>query len=271
MWEPELVALGNLVHGVDPSPAMLDRARTAWTRSRRRRRTRRHFSIADRRCDAVVAIWLLHLLDYSEPVIAEVARVLRRGALSITTADKSDASRYADGRTLDDFRAQDALTHLAPPATRHGLTLDGATTFPARTPHHRPDPRSTRYSASAVRAAPLGGQSGLGVQLLEQVVGGQFHGLVAPLGRPVAPTRSARSGGSGRKSPSTNAIPGLGLVAGALGQPEVPGAVLRPAVLVQERVLVVRPGLHLTPVAVQHVLPCLRSDACALLATACRR
>jgi septum formation protein len=125
----ELVARGHLVHGVDLSTAMLKRARI---------RLPGHVAagdaamlpIADRRCDAVVAIWLLHLLDDSEPVIAEVARVLRPDGVFITTTEKSDASRYADGRGPNDSRSQDALSLLVARAARHGLVLDGATTFP---------------------------------------------------------------------------------------------------------------------------------------------
>ena len=94
---------------------------------------------------------------------------------------------------------------------------------------------------------------------------GQFHGLVAPLGRSVD---AGDQGGAvdPAEIAEHEGIAGLGLVAGALGQPEVPGGVLGPAVLVQERVLVVRPGLHLTPVAVQHVLP--RLDQTAAFSTA---
>ncbi|MEI8409106.1 MULTISPECIES: Maf family nucleotide pyrophosphatase [unclassified Kribbella] len=125
----ELVARGNLVHGVDLSTAMLRHARV---------RLPGHVAaadaatlpIADRRCDAVVAIWLLHLLDDSEPIIAEVARVLRPDGVFITTTEKSDASRYADGRAPNESRSQDALSLLVATATRHGLTLDAATTFP---------------------------------------------------------------------------------------------------------------------------------------------
>ena len=112
--------------------------------------TRPTLPIADRRCDAVVAIWLLHLLDDSEPVIAEVARVLRPGGVFITTTEKSDAGRYADGRVPDESRAQDALTHLVAqrrPPRPHPRRRDH---LPRPTPHHRPDPRSTRWSASAV-------------------------------------------------------------------------------------------------------------------------
>jgi septum formation protein len=86
--------------------------------------------IADRRCDAVVAVWLLHLLADSEPVIAEAARVLRTDGVFVTTTEKSDAGRYADGRACDETRSQDSLAHLVAVAARHGLVLDGATTFP---------------------------------------------------------------------------------------------------------------------------------------------
>ncbi|WP_328997131.1 Maf family nucleotide pyrophosphatase [Kribbella sp. NBC_00709] len=124
----ELVALGNLVHGVDVSTAMLEHARV---------RLPGHvlaadattLPVADRRCDAVVAVWLLHLLDDSEPLIAEVARVLRTDGVFVTTTEKTDAGRYADGRTPDETRSQDALTHLVALAARHGLVLDGATSF----------------------------------------------------------------------------------------------------------------------------------------------
>jgi septum formation protein len=125
----ELVARGNLVHGVDVSTAMLRQARIRLP-GHVAAATATELPIADRRCDAVVAIWLLHLLDDSEPVIAEVARVLRPGGVFVTTTDKSDAGRYADGRVPDESRAQDALTLVVAQAARHGLTLDGATTFP---------------------------------------------------------------------------------------------------------------------------------------------
>ena len=49
-------------------------------------------------------------------------------------------------------------------------------------------------------------------------------------------------------------VPGLGLVVGALGEPEVPLGVLLPRVRLQEGVLVVGARLHVAPVAVEHVL-----------------
>ena len=48
------------------------------------------------RVDAVVLIWLLHLLDDAAPVIAETARVLRPGGVFITTVDKDAAALDAD-------------------------------------------------------------------------------------------------------------------------------------------------------------------------------
>ncbi|GAA1608716.1 MULTISPECIES: Maf family nucleotide pyrophosphatase [Kribbella] len=125
----ELVALGNLVHGFDLSTAMLERAKVRLPGHVAAADAAR-LPVADRRCDAVVAVWLLHLLDDSEPVIAEVARVLRTGGVFVTTTEKTDASRYADTRGPNDTRSQDSLAHLTALAARHGLVLDGATTFP---------------------------------------------------------------------------------------------------------------------------------------------
>ncbi|MFI6828193.1 Maf family nucleotide pyrophosphatase [Kribbella sp. NPDC050241] len=125
----ELVALGNLVHGVDLSSAMLRRARVRLP-GHVAAADAAKLPIADRRCDAVVAVWFLHLLEDSDAVLAEVARVLRPDGVFVTTTDKSDAGRYADGRGLNDTRAQDAITHLVARAAHHGLALDGATTFP---------------------------------------------------------------------------------------------------------------------------------------------
>jgi septum formation protein len=124
----ELVALGHLVHGVDLSEAMLRRASIRLPGHVAAADAAR-LPVADRRCDAVAAVWLLHLLADSEPVIAEVARILRPGGVFVTTTEKSDASRYADTRGPNDTRSQDALSHLVATAASHGLLLDGATTF----------------------------------------------------------------------------------------------------------------------------------------------
>jgi len=42
--------------------------------------------------DAIVLIWLLHLLTDAEPVLAEAARVLRPGGVLISTVDKNQAA-----------------------------------------------------------------------------------------------------------------------------------------------------------------------------------
>src|SRR5207247_10497839 len=100
----ELVARGHLVHGVDLSTAMLRHASIRLP-GHVAAADAAKLPIADRRCDAVVAVWLLHLIDDSEPVIAEVARVLRPDGVFITTTDQSDASRSAHGRGPSDSRA----------------------------------------------------------------------------------------------------------------------------------------------------------------------
>ncbi|WTL15371.1 class I SAM-dependent methyltransferase [Kribbella sp. NBC_01505] len=125
----ELVALGNLVHGFDLSTAMLQHAKVRLPGHVAAADATR-LPVADRRTDAVVAIWLLHLLDDSIPILAEVARVLRPGGVFLTTTEKNDATRVAEGRDPNKTRAQDSLTHLVARAAEHGLTLDGATTFP---------------------------------------------------------------------------------------------------------------------------------------------
>ena len=120
------------MHGVDVSEAMLQRANVRLP-GHVAAADAAQLPVADRRCDAVVAVWLLQLLDDSEPVLAEVARVLRTDGVFVTTAEKSDATRYADGRGPNETRSQDALAHLVAVASRHGLILDGATTFPGPT------------------------------------------------------------------------------------------------------------------------------------------
>lgn len=125
----ELVALGNLVHGVDLSTAMLRHAKVRLPGHVAAADAGR-LPFADRRCDAVVAVWLLHLLDDSDSVLAEVARVLRPGGVFITTTEKPESSRYAAGRPPDGQRSQDALSHLVVRAAQYGLQLDGAAAFP---------------------------------------------------------------------------------------------------------------------------------------------
>jgi ubiquinone/menaquinone biosynthesis C-methylase UbiE len=77
--------------------------------------------------DVVTMIWLLHLLDDPGPVLAEAARVVRKGGVIITTVNKNDAQFQAEaewqktaGVQTDDI---DAVT------AKLGLPLAGETTF----------------------------------------------------------------------------------------------------------------------------------------------
>ncbi|HYU85198.1 MAG TPA: Maf family nucleotide pyrophosphatase [Kribbellaceae bacterium] len=124
----ELAALGHLVHGIDLSAAMLRRARIRLPGHVVQAEAAR-LPVADRTVAAVTAVWLLHLVDDSEAVLAEAARVLRPGGVLLTTTDKSDAHRVADGRAPAAGRAQDGVALLTARAARHGLALTGATAF----------------------------------------------------------------------------------------------------------------------------------------------
>jgi SAM-dependent methyltransferase len=88
--------------------------------------------------DAVVLVWLLHLLDDAAPVVAEAARVLRPGGVFVTTVDKDDAVVNADrdvGAILTPIRralrphATDRLEHLTDLAAEYGLRPIANTTF----------------------------------------------------------------------------------------------------------------------------------------------
>jgi septum formation protein len=85
--------------------------------------------VADRTVAAVTAVWLMHLVEDSDAVLAEAARVLKPGGVLLTTTDKSDAHRVADGRAPAAGRAQDGVALLTARAARHGLALSGATAF----------------------------------------------------------------------------------------------------------------------------------------------
>ncbi|MEV7190841.1 class I SAM-dependent methyltransferase [Streptomyces sp. NPDC093510] len=81
---------GRTVFGVDSSPGMLAlAARRLPRRAVLGDATR--LPLATGSVDAVVLVWLLHLLPDAAPVLAEAARVLRPGGVLITTVDKDDA------------------------------------------------------------------------------------------------------------------------------------------------------------------------------------
>jgi hypothetical protein len=90
--------------------------------------------------------------------------------------------------------------------------------------------------------------------VLQEVMCGQLDFLVPPLRCPID------AGDQGRtvhppQVTEDERIPRLGLISRTFGQAEMPSGVLLPGVPFQEGVLVVGAGLHLTPVAVENVLP----------------
>ncbi|WP_127360859.1 class I SAM-dependent methyltransferase [Actinacidiphila soli] len=122
------------VFAVDPAPGM---ARMA---ARRVGATvvlgdSRQLPYGTRTLDAVVTVWLLHLVPFSAAVIAEAARVLRPGGVFVTTVDK-DAAHHAGSdieALLAPYRASrepyDAAATVSETATRHGLTPAGEAHF----------------------------------------------------------------------------------------------------------------------------------------------
>ena len=100
--------------------------------------------------DAVVVVWLLHLLPDPAPVPAEAARVLRPGGVLITTVDKddayfaedSDAARVtADSRRRHAPLVPDHAARVLGRAAEPGLGFAGGTVFPGtgqgRSPRRR--------------------------------------------------------------------------------------------------------------------------------------
>jgi septum formation protein len=71
------------------------------------------------------------MLDDSDAVLAEAARVLRPDGVLLTTVDKTESHRVADGRGPAGGRPEDGLASLTARAARYGLELSGATTFAA--------------------------------------------------------------------------------------------------------------------------------------------
>src|SRR5260370_5640831 len=86
------------------------------------------------------------------------------------------------------------------------------------------------------------------------MVGGEFDLRVPPLGGPVVAGDDAHP----VQPPEVavdKGVPGLGVLAGTVGEPEVPAGVFLPGMRLQEGVLLRRARLDLAPVAVEHVLP----------------
>ena len=115
-----LVRPGRTVYGTDSSQGMLAlAARRLPGRVARGDAASLPFRTAS--LDAVVMIWLLHLLADAAPAITEAARVLRPGGALVTTVDKNAG---APGRS-----ATDRFTLVAEQAASHALAQSGETRF----------------------------------------------------------------------------------------------------------------------------------------------
>ncbi len=108
-----LVALGLLRRGVDV--VVIDRSTAMLALAARRlpgrcvRADASRLPVASSSVDAVLTMWLLHLLDDARPVLDEAARVLRPGGRLVTTVDKAAAHGYRDERPTD--READVVAH----------------------------------------------------------------------------------------------------------------------------------------------------------------
>jgi ubiquinone/menaquinone biosynthesis C-methylase UbiE len=125
------------VLGVDRSPGMLALA-TRRLPGRVVRGDAPRLPFAPASVDAVVIVWLLHLLPDPAAVIAEAARVLRPGGVLVTTVDKNEAHFAEDSdiaQVTAELRRQyaprvDRASRVLAWAAAHGLALAGETAFP---------------------------------------------------------------------------------------------------------------------------------------------
>ncbi|WP_151478674.1 class I SAM-dependent methyltransferase [Streptomyces albicerus] len=131
-----LAAAGLEVTGADAACGMLRRA-VERVPGRVVLADIRQLPFPDASFDAVSAIWLLHLLDDAERVVAEVARVLRPGGVFVTTVDKaaahdvrSDIDAVMAPRPRRAARDRDDL--VASYADRHALVPAGRSSFRGR-------------------------------------------------------------------------------------------------------------------------------------------
>src|SRR6476620_4280816 len=99
------------------------------------------------------------------------------------------------------------------------------------------------------------------VQALQELVGGELDLLVPPLGSPVLTGDDAHAMQTAEVAVDEG-VPGLGVVFGAIGQPEMPPGVFLPRVRFQKGVLLPGAGLDLTPIAVEHVLSAVDELLC---------
>ena len=118
-----LVALGLARRGVDIvvldcSSGMLALAADRLP-GRALRAEAARLPVGDGVLGGVLLMWLLHLLDDADPVLAEAARVLRPSGVLVTSVDKAAAHGWRDAAPTDAER-----TVVAQAAT-HGLVVAG--------------------------------------------------------------------------------------------------------------------------------------------------
>ncbi|MFD6291722.1 class I SAM-dependent methyltransferase [Streptomyces sp. NPDC060205] len=145
-----LLAAGLDVTGADAAYGMLSRA-AARVPGRVVLADARRLPFPDAAFDAVTAIWLLHLLDDAEQVVAEAARVLRPGGVLVTTVDK--AASHDVGSDIDAVMAprprraaRDRVDLVASYAGRYALLPAGRAVFCGRG-----QGRTPRQAAADVR------------------------------------------------------------------------------------------------------------------------
>ena len=92
-------------------------------------------------------------------------------------------------------------------------------------------------------------------------MGGELDVLVPPLGSPVLTGDDAHAVQTAEVAVDEG-VPRLGVVVGAIGEPEMPPGVFLSRVRFQKGVLLAGAGLDLTPIAVEHVLAAVNELLC---------
>ncbi|MFG2716878.1 class I SAM-dependent methyltransferase [Streptomyces sp. NPDC048416] len=128
---------GRTILGVDRSQGMLALA-SGRLPHRVVRGDATRLPIKSGNVDAVLFIWLLHLLDGAAPVFAEGARVLRAGGVLVTTVDKEEGAFHAASdvaamtapmRRQHTTRATDHFERVVALGASLGLSMVGDTLF----------------------------------------------------------------------------------------------------------------------------------------------